>query len=1151
MPPNHYHDDPATASATTSIDNNDNDKDNDNPFHPVATAMKELETATTTSSSATTNEINNNDDRKQGSAAAAMLQSTRSALMYSAAKNETFEDMYDYECANSSTSTGFDDHDHDDDELLDDDEEEEEEEKEEEEEEEEGRQEVDRRFHLHQYTYHLRVQHRYSDEEEEEDKDRREEVEEAAAAGSRQTVNTLDHARHHRALEHSHEGDPAEEGGVQATTTTTTTPATIVTSSSAADNNPNANDLSSSSSSHSKCSSASDSPSPDVEDVHGGDDIHQGRDDVSTPPPPPRSQSQQQQHTQYSDGIDTSSTQQTATTTGPSTTATPPELNPKSPSRLSIPRSIHFRANTPTDRSGTGSPLGRLQVHTVNRLEVENSFLLNQNNSLTRDIHHCRQTVQALKQILAQREDTIGRMKQEVHQAHLKIKFMDSLLTGRSSHPGQQQQHQQQQRSYQMQPQQQHGRGPRYQPQQQQEQLKGLEGDWKERHRQEDDYDDDVKAKEKEEEGERGVEGSERSSSLLDLYAAQDEPPFNWLLKGWDEGEMAAAEGGDRDSAGEDQEEDDDEEDSDIPKQVRSIFSGVNDNEQYNSDEYTDEDDDDDEYDDDEDEDEGGLERGPVDRPRSGDFQGPGIYNHHDQQRPLSDSSNSSGESSCALSLSMSLGNNSTCILAQESNDDHHNDDDDDDDEDACDTNAMNIVNDVGCVSISGDRPPSPVSLPSPALSESSMSLESQSEGLNGSVTSLSCSSLTSTSTSTSNISADEKDEPPQQQRQQGSIEITSSNTSLSSGCGMDQQGLQLPAVVPYSSFRDSGHFPTQVFTMEYEEQHLLIVDETDMQELETLSASRPFSPTTTASLLVYNDDSAPMISSPSSVPSSSPPPANKKGLPIEIGNDLTTAATALIQAKDTSHLVPLCQPNGSHPCLGTSPPLAAPLALISRVHIETNASSTTLVSTSTPSLTTTTTTMVGGGSIGHGNSTEELLSAKEVVVTAGIETSSQFDKAADACGVVTKERGDVGNNCSTPSTPTTPTTMSWGPSSLLKVWLPSKRKKSRSSKSKDKSTNETDGRLSLEASEELITREEEDEGVVVLREKERSVAWTMLKNQSCPAIEPPSAAAVVERDVLISAPIVSEPAATASVASSSTLFSRVFGGGRSNRTKT
>ncbi|KAF8945279.1 hypothetical protein BGZ47_002951 [Haplosporangium gracile] len=1034
-----------------------------------------------------------NNDGKQGLAAAAMLQSTRSASMCSAAKSETFEDMYDYECDNSSTSTGFDDHD---DELEEDEEDDGEEQQE--------VREVDRRFHLRQHR--LRVQHHYSDDEEEEEEKEEEEVEEAAE--SRETANTLDYARHHRTLEHSHGGDPAEEGG----------------------------------------------------DAHNDDGIHQNREDFSTPPPPPQPQSQQQQHIQLNSAIETSPVQHAVTTTAPSTTATPPELTPKSSSRphLSIPRSIRFRASTSTDRlsSGAGSPLGRLQVHTVNRLEVENSFLLNQNNSLTRDIQHCRQTVHALKQILAQREDTIGRMKQEVHQAHLRIKFMESLLSSqRPSQPGQQQQQQQQQHqcSYQLQSQQQHR--PRYQPQQQQEQHKGLESDWKERHRQNDDYDVDDDGDELEEEGgegegeeggEEGSKGEERSSPLLDMYTAQDEPPLNWLLKGWDEGEMAAAEGSDRDSAAEyeDEDEDEDEEDRDIPRQVRSIFSGVNDHEQYNSDEYTD--DDDEEYEDDEDE--RGRELGRVDKPRSGDFQGSEIYHHHNQQRPLSDSLNSSGES-IASSLLMSLGNNSTCILTQENNNDHE--DDDDDDEDACDTNDMNIVNGEERLFISGEHQSSSVSLPSPALSESSMSLELQSERSNGSVTSLSCSSLISTSTSTNNASADEKDRPPQQ-RQHESIEASYSSAGLSSGCGTDHQGLQLPTVVSYSCFRDNGHFATQGFTMDYEEQHLLVMDDTDMQDLESQSATLPFSPTTAVSFLVYKNDSDPMISS---SPSSSSP-VNKKGLSIEIGNGLTSVATALIQAKETSHHAPLCQSNGSHPCLGTSPPMSAPLALISRVHIETNASSTMLVSASTPSPTITTTMAAGGSIIAHGKLAEESPSAKEIVVTAGVETSEPVDREVAADSVVKK--GDLGGDdvvqldglgsSSIPSTPTTPTTSAWGPSSLLKGLLPSKRKnKSRSSKSKDRSASEVDGRLSPEGDEVLITRKEDDVVMVVV--KEQSVAWTMLKNQSSRAIEPPAA---VEREASPPASIVAEPtaAAAAAAASSSTLFSRVFGG-RSNRTKT
>ncbi|KAI7822063.1 hypothetical protein BC939DRAFT_388121, partial [Gamsiella multidivaricata] len=67
-------------------------------------------------------------------------------------------------------------------------------------------------------------------------------------------------------------------------------------------------------------------------------------------------------------------------------------------------------------------------THTLSRLEVENAFLQNQNDSLNRDIQHCRQTVHALKRILAQKEDVIQRMQEEYRQAYMKTKFMESVL---------------------------------------------------------------------------------------------------------------------------------------------------------------------------------------------------------------------------------------------------------------------------------------------------------------------------------------------------------------------------------------------------------------------------------------------------------------------------------------------------------------------------------------------------------------------------------------------------------------------------------------------------------------------------------------------------------------------------------------------------
>ncbi|KAF9374487.1 hypothetical protein CPB97_012068 [Podila verticillata] len=72
--------------------------------------------------------------------------------------------------------------------------------------------------------------------------------------------------------------------------------------------------------------------------------------------------------------------------------------------------------------------VGYSPQHALNRLEVENAYLINQNTSLNRDIQHCRNTVMALKQIVAQKEEVIEQMRHEHRQACLKAKFMESVL---------------------------------------------------------------------------------------------------------------------------------------------------------------------------------------------------------------------------------------------------------------------------------------------------------------------------------------------------------------------------------------------------------------------------------------------------------------------------------------------------------------------------------------------------------------------------------------------------------------------------------------------------------------------------------------------------------------------------------------------------
>ncbi|KAG0003893.1 hypothetical protein BGZ80_009781 [Entomortierella chlamydospora] len=120
-------------------------------------------------------------------------------------------------------------------------------------------------------------------------------------------------------------------------------------------------------------------------------------------------ESEQPQQTQYPQ----SSTQQSYETGSKSLTK---------PSRLAIPRAIYYRTS-PGERS-----LPRYQTRTLNRLEVENAYLTSQNSSLNKDIQYCRQTVQALKHILAQKEEMIDRMRSEFQRAYLKTKFMESIL---------------------------------------------------------------------------------------------------------------------------------------------------------------------------------------------------------------------------------------------------------------------------------------------------------------------------------------------------------------------------------------------------------------------------------------------------------------------------------------------------------------------------------------------------------------------------------------------------------------------------------------------------------------------------------------------------------------------------------------------------
>ncbi|KAG0319731.1 hypothetical protein BGZ99_004958 [Dissophora globulifera] len=115
--------------------------------------------------------------------------------------------------------------------------------------------------------------------------------------------------------------------------------------------------------------------------------------------------------------------------------------NNNSNRRLAIPRATSSLRSKPTRADDSTQlqaarstiPTGRLQTHLLNRLEVENAYLANQNNLINKDFQYSRQTIQALRQILSQKEDTIVRMEEELRQTHLRSNFMESLLTEHNS----------------------------------------------------------------------------------------------------------------------------------------------------------------------------------------------------------------------------------------------------------------------------------------------------------------------------------------------------------------------------------------------------------------------------------------------------------------------------------------------------------------------------------------------------------------------------------------------------------------------------------------------------------------------------------------------------------------------------------------------
>lgn len=64
----------------------------------------------------------------------------------------------------------------------------------------------------------------------------------------------------------------------------------------------------------------------------------------------------------------------------------------------------------------------------LHRLRLDNSFLLTQNQSLTREIQHSRFTIQALKNIVQHKEDQTTQLQTDLNCAHWRIQVLETML---------------------------------------------------------------------------------------------------------------------------------------------------------------------------------------------------------------------------------------------------------------------------------------------------------------------------------------------------------------------------------------------------------------------------------------------------------------------------------------------------------------------------------------------------------------------------------------------------------------------------------------------------------------------------------------------------------------------------------------------------
>ncbi|KAI8578718.1 hypothetical protein K450DRAFT_245176 [Umbelopsis ramanniana AG] len=69
--------------------------------------------------------------------------------------------------------------------------------------------------------------------------------------------------------------------------------------------------------------------------------------------------------------------------------------------------------------------------HKLNRLELDNKFLSQQNTHLGKELSFNRYTTVAMRNIVSQKESSLQAASQELEKAHFRIRMLETLLTGR------------------------------------------------------------------------------------------------------------------------------------------------------------------------------------------------------------------------------------------------------------------------------------------------------------------------------------------------------------------------------------------------------------------------------------------------------------------------------------------------------------------------------------------------------------------------------------------------------------------------------------------------------------------------------------------------------------------------------------------------